>query len=124
MARAGLEHAPAELTDERLCWLLERPQRTTVGDDSYQLVHSHPDPEELGFYVRPRQFPNMRPYLNKFEGIILGHTHIQHKAVIDDRLIVNPGSVGQPRDKDSKAAYAVLDVDAEKGGLPTCRVRY
>ena len=114
MARAGLEYAQAELTDEQLCWLLERPQRTTVADDSYQLVHSHPNPEELGSYVRPRQFPNMRPYLDEFEGIILGHTHIQHKAVIDDRLIVNPGSVGQPRDKDSKAAYAVLDVDAKK----------
>ena len=49
-----------------------------------------------------------------FEGIILGHTHIQHKAVIDGRLIVNPGSVGQPRDKDSKAAYAVLDADAKE----------
>jgi len=26
-----------------------------------------------------------------------------------DRLIVNPGSVGQPRDEDSRAAYAILD---------------
>jgi len=114
MARAGLEHAQDELTDEHLRWLLERPQRTTVADDTYRLVHSHPDPEELGSYVRPRQFPNMRPYLDEFEGIILGHTHIQHKAVIDDRLIVNPGSVGQPRDKDSKAAYAVLNADAKE----------
>jgi predicted phosphodiesterase len=28
-----------------------------------------------------------------------------------DRLIVNPGSVGQPRDGDSRASYAILDLD-------------
>jgi predicted phosphodiesterase len=54
----------------------------------------------------------MRPYLDDHDGIVLGHTHVQHEAVIDDRLIVNPGSVGQPRDNDPEAAYAVLDVDA------------
>ncbi|MBV7327369.1 metallophosphoesterase [Chloroflexi bacterium TSY] len=27
------------------------------------------------------------------------------------RLIVNPGSVGQPRDNDARAAYAILDLD-------------
>jgi diadenosine tetraphosphatase ApaH/serine/threonine PP2A family protein phosphatase len=28
------------------------------------------------------------------------------------RLIINPGSVGQPRDNDARAAYAIFDVDA------------
>jgi diadenosine tetraphosphatase ApaH/serine/threonine PP2A family protein phosphatase len=28
------------------------------------------------------------------------------------RLIINPGSVGQPRDGDARAAYGVLDVEA------------
>jgi diadenosine tetraphosphatase ApaH/serine/threonine PP2A family protein phosphatase len=27
------------------------------------------------------------------------------------RLIVNPGSVGQPRDNDARAAYALLDLE-------------
>ena len=29
----------------------------------------------------------------------------------DRRLIINPGSVGQPRDSDPRAAYAILDTD-------------
>ncbi|MGE5262188.1 MAG: metallophosphoesterase family protein [Acidobacteriota bacterium] len=29
-----------------------------------------------------------------------------------DRLLVNPGSVGQPRDEDVRAAYAIVDLDA------------
>ena len=28
------------------------------------------------------------------------------------RLVINPGSVGQPRDGDPRAAYAVLDTEA------------
>jgi diadenosine tetraphosphatase ApaH/serine/threonine PP2A family protein phosphatase len=33
-------------------------------------------------------------------------------ALDDSRLIINPGSVGQPRDSDPRAAYGVLDTDA------------
>jgi len=29
----------------------------------------------------------------------------------EDRLIINPGAVGQPRDGDPRASYAVLDFD-------------
>ena len=43
---------------------------------------------------------------------MLGHTHIQGHAVYDEGIVVNPGSVGQPRDGDSRAAYVVLDLDA------------
>jgi diadenosine tetraphosphatase ApaH/serine/threonine PP2A family protein phosphatase len=28
-----------------------------------------------------------------------------------DRALINPGSVGQPRDEDPRAAYALLDID-------------
>jgi predicted phosphodiesterase len=37
-----------------------------------------------------------------------GHTHVQVLADFGDRGYCNPGSVGQPRDGDSRAAYAVL----------------
>ena len=44
--------------------------------------------------------------------IVLGHTHhpmIQHIA---DRVLVNPGSCGQPRDNDKRASCAILDSQA------------
>jgi diadenosine tetraphosphatase ApaH/serine/threonine PP2A family protein phosphatase len=64
----------------------------------------------------------MRPYLDDHDGIVLGHTHIQHEATIDGRLVVNPGSIGQPRDNDPNAAYAVLDTDTDSVELR--RVEY
>jgi len=31
----------------------------------------------------------------------------------DERYFINPGSVGQPRDGDPRAAYAILDTSAQ-----------
>lgn len=122
MAYAGLKLAKERLSDEQRKWLADPPPRMTVFNDQFQLVHSHPDPDKRGKYVFPHEFPQMRPYLDDHDGIILGHTHRQHKATIDDRLIVNPGSVGQPRDKDPDTAYGVLDTDEPSVGLR--RVEY
>jgi diadenosine tetraphosphatase ApaH/serine/threonine PP2A family protein phosphatase len=33
-------------------------------------------------------------------------------ALADARTLLNPGSVGQPRDGDPRAAYLLLDLDA------------
>lgn len=41
--------------------------------------------------------------------VLLGHTHFPMLRRAGNRLVVNPGSVGQPRDGDLRAAYAVID---------------
>jgi putative phosphoesterase len=41
--------------------------------------------------------------------IILGHTHVPYKVKRGEYLIINPGSVGQPRDGDPRASYLVLE---------------
>ncbi|MDD5883845.1 MAG: metallophosphoesterase family protein [Firmicutes bacterium] len=54
---------------------------------------------------------------------ISGHTHIQNCIVQEygNRLYCNPGSVGQPRDGDPRAAFAVWD---EKETILLQRVPY
>jgi putative phosphoesterase len=41
--------------------------------------------------------------------ILLGHTHIQCVRRVGPQLVVNPGSVGLPKDGDPRAAYAIWD---------------
>ncbi|MHA1626661.1 MAG: metallophosphoesterase family protein [Candidatus Asgardarchaeia archaeon] len=45
--------------------------------------------------------------------ILLGHTHYQFKKELPKmkNLLINPGSVGQPRDGDRRAGYAILIPD-------------
>lgn len=42
------------------------------------------------------------------EVLILGHTHVPYARRYASGLIVNPGSVGQPRDGDSRACFGIL----------------
>jgi predicted phosphodiesterase len=41
--------------------------------------------------------------------LLVGHSHLQSSDECGDLLVVNPGSVGQPRDGDPRAAWAELD---------------
>ena len=121
-AYAGLARADEVLTDEQFDWLRSLPKRRTLDDDRFLVTHSHPDPEFEDAYVRPPDFPEMRPYLDDYDGLFLGHTHVQHEATVDGRLVLNPGSVGQPRDSDPTAAYAVVNTDETTADLR--RVEY
>ena len=40
-----------------------------------------------------------------------GHPEFQTVLEKDAKYLVNPGSVGQPRDGDARAAYAIADMD-------------
>lgn len=56
------------------------------------------------------------------EMLFLGHTHVPYVKMLKDKLIVNPGSVGQPRDGDPKASYSIVDKDSGKAEIR--RVEY
>jgi predicted phosphodiesterase len=52
-----------------------------------------------------------RGYFDKIEGAFFasGHTHIQSLQCFESKTYCNPGSVGQPRDNDNRAAFATFD---------------
>jgi len=52
------------------------------------------------------------PYIQSIEAniIMYGHNHIQAHAYCGDKLIINPGSCGQPADGNNKAAYTILEI--------------
>jgi len=118
MAQAGVAHAREELDEEHLEWLGELPDERTLFDGVVKVVHGHPaDPDR---YTYPGMFgPEL---LGEEEVLVLGHTHVQAAERFEEGVVVNPGSVGQPRDRDPRAAYATLDLDAAEVELH--RVEY
>ncbi|HUL62416.1 MAG TPA: metallophosphoesterase family protein, partial [Methanocella sp.] len=44
--------------------------------------------------------------------VVFGHTHVPMTEICGDKTILNPGSVGQPRDGDPRASYGIWDCDA------------
>ena len=120
MAYEGLKHSQRQLTTEQIEWLNSLPLQETVTFDTneYLLVHEHPDKSTLGTresYVFPRHFSNILPHINgtTTDGIFLGHTHVRHTMKLNDKLVHNPGSVGQPRDGTIGSVYTILDTDSD-----------
>jgi putative phosphoesterase len=107
MAGAGVGHARETLTDSQLEWLSTLPDRRRTADGRVRIAHGHPEYPDR--YTYPREFsPEL---LDDEDVLVLGHTHVQGHEQFDEGVVVNPGSVGQPRDGDPRAAYAVLDLD-------------
>ena len=44
--------------------------------------------------------------------VVLGHTHVPFVRRLQGGMILNPGAVGQPRDGDPRASFALLDTEA------------
>lgn len=110
------------LADSDLEWLARLPVSRFVELDGkrFHLLHATPrDP--LDEYLGP-QAEGWRDRLSGIDADFLcaGHTHQPYVLQIGRSTIVNPGSVGQPRDGDPRAAYAVY----ENGEIELRRVKY
>lgn len=107
MARAGITHAREQLSADQRAWLTDLPDERRLFDGRVRVVHGHPDDPDR--YTYPEEFgPDL---LDDAEVLVLGHTHLQHHVVTEAGVVLNPGSVGQPRDGDPRAAYATLELD-------------
>ncbi|MGM0397805.1 MAG: metallophosphoesterase family protein [Halobacteriota archaeon] len=118
MAQAGIRRATTTLTADQLAWIEGLPAVRRCCEDRVKVVHGHPaDPDR---YTYPDEFG---PHLLEDEDVlVMGHTHVQHAEQFEAGIVVNPGSVGQPRDHDPRAAYAVVDLGALQ--VETYRVEY
>ncbi len=76
----------------------------------YEICHGSPrDP--LWEYVFDGRIATAAMSGTRAARCCVGHTHVAAKFPTGDgRFMVNPGSVGQPRDGDPRASYALLDV--------------
>ncbi len=112
-AARALEWTMEELTAENLEFLKGLHH---LYDSEFYMIHGSPR-NPLEEYVHPEEldyvFADFFNY-TKSDIMVLGHTHVPFARRVGERLIFNPGSVGQPRDLDPRASYAVLDTDARE----------
>lgn len=117
-ARAGLDIANERLSTDQREWLQSLPDDRVLHDGQMRVVHGHPrDPDR---YTYPGDVTE--GILRDEPILVLGHTHVQFVRHLDAGVVVNPGSVGQPRDGDERAAFATLDLDSMD--VSTERIEY
>ncbi len=94
--------------------------RVKLGDRTFFLVHATPrDPFDE--YVRddPGTWAQRLAEVDA-DVVCVGHTHIPFVLNLGEKIVLNPGSVGQPRDGDPRCSYAVI----ENGRIEIRRVAY
>ena len=129
-ARQAIEWTDRHLTPETRAVLQQLPL-TAALEPGVCAVHASPhNPLEWLYILQPEQ---AQVQFRFFEGwlCLFGHTHVpvvyreaqRPEAEVlllgegsltlppDGRFLVNPGSVGQPRDGDPRASYLLLDTD-------------
>lgn len=131
-ARGGMGYRELAAATRPLQWKVLEPlhlkylarlpltQNVRLGDRKFFLVHATPrDP--LDEYL----LQDAAAWQSRLAGIdadfiCVGHTHVPFHLKLDGVQIINPGSVGLPRDGDPRAAYAVI----EDGRVELRRVAY
>jgi diadenosine tetraphosphatase ApaH/serine/threonine PP2A family protein phosphatase len=117
------------LTSDNQTFLRSLPSKITFG--AFTLTHGSPR-QPVWEYILDQHAAehNFKAFDTNY--CLVGHSHLPlmfqrdpqasyaspvalrwgEANLLSPRMIVNPGSVGQPRDMDPRAAYAILDTDA------------
>jgi putative phosphoesterase len=66
--------------------------------------------DEIKFALTPSLYA-LKPRPVERDIVVIGHSHKPMKIYVDNILVINPGSVGQPRDGIPKASYAVFNTE-------------
>ncbi len=106
----GLRFCTETLSEAQILWLRSLPSSLEVELDGLKIGLYHGSDKSIDEYIYPDTISGrIDKFERKYDHIFLGHTHypvvFNHKG----SLIINPGSVGQPRDIGSLASYAILN---------------
>ncbi len=135
IARVASLWTLSQLTEVNLEFLRSLPAGPLAVDD-FQLIHGSPVDEDE-YLITVSDARNVFAYLES-DLVFFGHTHLQggygwlngqyrtiprmeffqtelwHRLDPDGAWLINPGSVGQPRDGDGRAAFALFNTHARE----------
>lgn len=128
-ARAAAAWTQETLSEANEAYLLSLPSR--VSFDRFTLAHGSPR-QPVWEYILDPQTAEMNFEAFETPYCLVGHSHLPlifHQAPgngraealpvqweepfsLKPRMILNPGSVGQPRDMDPRSAFAIVDTES------------
>jgi predicted phosphodiesterase len=105
----GLSQAGQRLSPKNQQIVQQWPETQEFSCDGKEILMVHGSPSNtLEGYVYPdADFSFAVPY--PYDAIFMGHTHYPFAIHYQNKLIVNVGSCGLPRDQGDMAAFAVYD---------------
>jgi len=110
---SGLEYAIRKLGDRQIAYINSLQDSRELDIDGVKIMLCHGSPFDIDQYVYPdanEKKINACNAVNR-QILVMGHTHYPMLKEVDGKMIINPGSVGQPRDRIPGACWASLDTE-------------
>lgn len=142
VARSAIRWTHDTLTDDNRAWLAALPAGPVDVDGAFEICHGTPFDEDA--YVFDDLDALRALHASRRPLCLFGHTHVQVGYSLarnqfavetngdarpcdialrpDAKYLINPGSVGQPRDGDPRAGFGI--VDSEKVSVSIHRIPY
>ncbi len=104
----SMEHLLSQDIKEMIEWLRSAPEFYVNKELNCYACHGSPVDNLNGYIYPDTPIKKFAEYSQTL--FLIGHTHYPMKRRLGSKLIVNPGSIGQPR-HGGEATYAVIDMD-------------
>lgn len=107
---SGYKKTKDQLSPSQINWLRTLPNKLTITVSDITLTVAHGSVDNEDTYIYPDASSEvLSEQILDSDITVLGHTHHSFIWCKDNKYLLNPGSVGQPRDQSSLASILVLD---------------
>jgi putative phosphoesterase len=109
LAASAIFWTVKHISDASMAYLRRLRPRATLNLGGTAAAMFHGSPSNDDEYVFEEDANADLIQLAKAQIVISGHTHVPYVKRIPEGVLVNPGSVGQPRDGDPRASYLIYE---------------
>jgi putative phosphoesterase len=118
IAVEAIEWTRRVISEDNLDFLRDMREKEPLLIDDFEIFLVHGSPRDpLNEYVTPHtKEETLKEFLDSTgaDVLVMGHTHIPFIKEIGMKVVLNAGSVGQPRDKNPKACYVIMDTKKQE----------
>jgi putative phosphoesterase len=109
----GIKIAIEQLSCSDLDWISNLPDTLIIEQFGCSIFLCHGSPQDPNQYIYPDTSSSsiLDPFQSLPDILVMGHTHYPMTRLEQSCLLVNPGSVGQPRNREQGAHWALLDTE-------------
>ncbi len=97
----------------------------SVHNKRVKIFHATPIKNNLyWYYDRDEDFFLKMARKADADIMIYGHTHIPYRKDIDNKVFINAGSVGRPKDRDPRTCLCIVDITSDNVETEFLRIPY
>ena len=120
---SGFDLCKKELDRNQMNWLLSLPESLSLSFDNISFFLSHGSLDSVDEYIYPNSKSSILDQnYSSCDFTIFGNTYYPFIRCNRDKFLLNPGSVGQPRDVSALSSFVVINT--ENLSVQFSRVRF